>query len=79
MTGDAILFFPLRGKPPCPVCQQPEGVELHVGETGWSVTQTFQHKPECLKLRCPHGVLWRDDCSACDAERANDELIEDEI
>lgn len=61
-------FFPMSDLPTCPHCAQPQGVQLEVNATGYSCRTTFQHLPTCLLLRCPHGVLWREDCAACDAE-----------
>lgn len=62
-------FFAMTGRPVCADCQQPEGVQLNVDATGFSVGSGFEHKPECPRLRCEHGVLWQDDCAQC-ADRA---------
>lgn len=62
-------FFPMIRRPACPDCGQPEGVDLNVSTTGYSVTSNYQHKPECPQLRCPHGVLWIEDCAVCEMKR----------
>lgn len=67
-------FFPLTGKKPCPDCGQPEGVQLNISSTGYSVGSGFEHKPECPQLRCIHGVLWADDCDTCNAARERDDM-----
>jgi len=69
-------FFPMTGRLPCEMCGEPMGVKLDVGTSGFSVTSGFEHKPECAALRCPHGILWADDCDACAAERAAKESDE---
>lgn len=72
MNRPGYHFHPIPGKPPCPGCQQPEGVVLHIGYRGYSVTSGFEHKPECPALRCPHGVLWINECSTCEADRVEE-------
>ena len=71
-SKDGRYFIPIPGKAPCPTCQQPEGVQLHVSMGGYSVTIGFEHKPECPALRCPHGVLWAEDCAVCDMARVEE-------
>lgn len=67
-------FFPIPGRPPCPECGQPEGVDLHISHGGYSVGGGIQHKPECPRLRCSHGVPWQEDCARCaDAARLEDD------
>lgn len=61
-------FFVLTGRPRCKDCGQPEGVKLHVATGGYSVTSGYEHKPDCPQLRCPHGVLWVEDCEKCDLQ-----------
>lgn len=75
---DGKHFIPLTGKPPCPTCGQPEGIQLTVGATGFSCGTGFEHKPECAANFCPHGVRWTSDCPLCDAEYY-DEEGEDEV
>ena len=59
-------FFPMTGKPPCSHCGQPEGVILNVSETGFSCGSGHEHEPECPALRCPHGVVWLEECPTCE-------------
>lgn len=72
-TDPGEHFFPLTGKKPCPDCGQPEGVKLHVGATGYSVTSGFNHTPECLANFCEHGVRWSADCKICDSRFESEE------
>lgn len=71
-------FFPMTSRPACKHCAEPEGVQLTVDPDGYSVTSGYQHKPECPALRCPHGVLWTEDCATCDADRAERNAEEDD-
>lgn len=58
-------FFPMSKRPPCPECQQPQGVELNITDTGFSCMEKIHHLPTCSKLKCPHGILWTEDCYDC--------------
>lgn len=67
-------IFPMREQPKCRECGVPLVVVLNVTNTGYTITSRHQHKPECSELRCPHGILWGDDCEKCEALR--DEYVE---
>lgn len=77
LTTPGKHFIPLTGKPPCPICGQPEGIQLTVGATGFSCGTGFEHKSECAANFCPHGVRWTGDCSQCDADHYDEEGDED--
>lgn len=64
-AGRYFIEIP-EGKP-CENCGQPEGVKLHVSRGGYGVTSGHEHKPDCPTLFCPHGALWSDDCTDCEA------------
>lgn len=68
-TLEQYHFFPLIGRPKCTGCGQYEGVALRLGPTGYSCGTSFEHLPTCPRLRCAHGVLWKDDCETCEAEK----------
>lgn len=63
-------FLPLPKRDPCESCGEPEGIKLDASATGYSVGNGFLHKSDCAELRCPHGVLWIEECAACDQDRA---------
>ena len=51
----------------CEKCGGPHVATFSVGRTGYSCGSGHKCAPECPTLRCAHGVLWAEDCPACDA------------
>lgn len=62
-------YFVLGGLPGCNACHGPTVLHVNVSATGFSCGEEFKHEIDCPELRCPHGVLWAEDCEKCDSER----------
>ncbi len=73
---DVLVLDSRRG--PCPACGGSFAWSLEAGNGGASFGDTFDHKPECPKLRCEHGVPWEQGCDACGEEEFRDRTDEDE-
>lgn len=56
------------GRPKCPRCGGSFIFAVDISDTGGSFCDSYDHKPECPVLRCPHGVLWVEDCRQCELE-----------
>lgn len=76
MTKAETIKRDLPGMQQCRDCGGVYQAIFKVWGTGYSAGAAHKHAPDCPQLRCSHGVLWADDCDACDAE--SDARREDE-
>ena len=54
------------GSENCKDCNGIEVAVLTAGNGGWSATARHNHKPECPRLKCPHGIHWMEECYQCE-------------